>query len=212
MSRIFVSAMAVIGLCIASASAQTHDLASSCLADVHHFCAETKPGEGRILSCIQEHSDQLSQSCRAAIVRATTVARACIGDVHEHCAGIRPGNGRITACMVDHVGSLSVECKSAVAAELDARQMVVVATPGTTETLPIMLDMSKVTCAQVFEGRLSRVAMIGSWLSGYYHGKAGNSVLDFQKLDAAVDKVGRYCVDHPDTAIMSAVDAVVESH
>ena len=42
-------------------------LAESCEADIDAYCAETPMGEGRILACLEERGDELSDSCRTAI-------------------------------------------------------------------------------------------------------------------------------------------------
>jgi Cysteine rich repeat len=39
----------------------------ACQADVQKFCADVKPGGGRIRDCIAEHRDDLSQACRTAL-------------------------------------------------------------------------------------------------------------------------------------------------
>lgn len=42
-------------------------LAESCETDIKAYCAETPMGEGRILSCLNEKSDTLTETCRSAI-------------------------------------------------------------------------------------------------------------------------------------------------
>jgi len=42
-------------------------LAESCEADIEAYCPETPVGEGRILSCLEERGDELSETCRTAI-------------------------------------------------------------------------------------------------------------------------------------------------
>lgn len=42
-------------------------LAESCETDIETYCGETPMGEGRILACLDERADELSDSCRMAI-------------------------------------------------------------------------------------------------------------------------------------------------
>jgi hypothetical protein len=39
----------------------------ACQADVEKFCADVKPGGGRIKECMMQHRDELSQGCRDAL-------------------------------------------------------------------------------------------------------------------------------------------------
>ncbi len=42
-------------------------LAESCEADIDTFCADTVPGEGRILECLDAQADDLSEDCDEAL-------------------------------------------------------------------------------------------------------------------------------------------------
>jgi len=35
----------------------------ACAADVKKFCAQVKPGGGRILECLEDHSKEVSDEC-----------------------------------------------------------------------------------------------------------------------------------------------------
>ena len=37
----------------------------ACQPDVAKFCADVKPGGGRIMACLKEHASELSDACRA---------------------------------------------------------------------------------------------------------------------------------------------------
>jgi len=36
---------------------------SPCATDVQKFCKDVKPGEGRIIKCLQSHKSELSEAC-----------------------------------------------------------------------------------------------------------------------------------------------------
>ena len=48
----------------------------------------------------------------------------------------------------------------------------------------VMLDVSKVTCDQFVGYKITDPQNIAIWLSGYYNGMRGNTVVDTQGLDA----------------------------
>jgi len=39
----------------------------ACQADVSRFCADMKPGHGRIVACLSQHSAELSDACKAQL-------------------------------------------------------------------------------------------------------------------------------------------------
>ena len=41
--------------------------AKACAADVKQFCADTKPGEGRLEACIKAHVADVSDACKVAM-------------------------------------------------------------------------------------------------------------------------------------------------
>jgi hypothetical protein len=50
-------------------------------------------------------------------------------------------------------------------------------------------------------------------VSGYHHGKRGDTVVDTQDLEAKADKVEEYCTKNPDVPMMEAVETVLgEKH
>jgi acid stress chaperone HdeB len=47
------------------------------------------------------------------------------------------------------------------------------------------------------------------WLSGYFHGKRGDTMIDTQKLIADADAVENYCFKNPEALLMPSVEAIV---
>lgn len=45
------------------------EVRAACSADVQNLCANVKPGGGRIVACLKEHKDQVSEGCKQAIVK-----------------------------------------------------------------------------------------------------------------------------------------------
>jgi acid stress chaperone HdeB len=70
----------------------------------------------------------------------------------------------------------------------------------------VMLDVSKVTCEQYVQFKITDPKNIAIWLSGYYNGKRDNTILDTQALAADTEKMEQYCISHPDILVMKAVE------
>jgi acid stress chaperone HdeB len=73
----------------------------------------------------------------------------------------------------------------------------------------VMLDVSKITCEQFAGYKITTPENVAIWLSGYYHGKRGNTVVDMQKLLADTKTMERYCLQNPQTLVMNAVETVL---
>lgn len=43
----------------------------ACETDIQSLCAGVQPGGGRILACLKQHKDQVSDVCKQAVVKAT---------------------------------------------------------------------------------------------------------------------------------------------
>jgi acid stress chaperone HdeB len=72
----------------------------------------------------------------------------------------------------------------------------------------VTLDVAKVTCEQFRSYKITRPENIAIWLSGYYHGKRGDTTLDTQSLIANARKVQTYCGRNPQTPVLQAVETL----
>ena len=89
----------------------------ACKADIEKFCKDIKPGGGRILACLRNNGDRLSQECvnHLALEREKfrEFRQACKSDVEKFCKGIPAGKGRIVSCLKSHEAELSNACAAA---------------------------------------------------------------------------------------------------
>jgi hypothetical protein len=54
-----------------AAATQTGQVRSACAADVRALCSGVTPGGGRILQCMREKKDQLTEGCKGALTAAS---------------------------------------------------------------------------------------------------------------------------------------------
>jgi acid stress chaperone HdeB len=83
------------------------------------------------------------------------------------------------------------------------------------ETVPaaraqVTIDVSKITCDQWTGYKFTSPENIAMWLSGYYHGKRGETTIDTQQLADYVKKVRDYCFRNPKTLLMQAVETLIK--
>ena len=69
----------------------------------------------------------------------------------------------------------------------------------------VTVDVSKITCEQFMFSKVDQ-RTLATWLSGYYHGKHGGTVVDFGALQREADKVEDYCRLNLDMTVMDAVE------
>ena len=46
-------------------------VARSCSGDFQKLCPETRPGDGRLLECLDKHADEVSSACKKAVEDVT---------------------------------------------------------------------------------------------------------------------------------------------
>ena len=76
----------------------------------------------------------------------------------------------------------------------------------------VNVDVTKITCDQ-FVARPAKITplYLAAWISGYYHAKRNNRVLDLQAFEENMNKVQNYCYDEKNSKvpIMEAVERVL---
>lgn len=84
-----------------------------------------------------------------------------------------------------------------------------IALPVQFASAQVTLDLAKVSCDQWAGYKITNPQNIALWLSGYYHGKRGNTVLDTQGLTADVQKLRDFCITNPQLPVMQAVEKLM---
>ena len=73
----------------------------------------------------------------------------------------------------------------------------------------VTIDVSKITCKQFLLDSVAPTKSVALWLSGYYNGKHGNTVIDPAAMQKNADKVEDYCRMNLDMTVMDAVEAAL---
>jgi acid stress chaperone HdeB len=72
----------------------------------------------------------------------------------------------------------------------------------------VTIDVQKITCDQFTLFKITDPQNIAIWLSGYYHGKRDNTLVDTQELSTSLRKITTYCNMNPQETVMHAVETV----
>ena len=73
----------------------------------------------------------------------------------------------------------------------------------------ITIDVSKLTCKELMLDTITVPDNIAYWLSGFYNGKRGNTVVDLGGLRDYVNGVEQYCIRNQDVPVMKAAETVL---
>jgi hypothetical protein len=98
-------------------------LRTACQEELRNFCSTVTPGEGRLLLCMQAHSDKIGKGCELSLLETSRnignavrkmedFAEACWQDIQVYCSGT---SGSVTKCVIDKRASLSPRCQAMVA-------------------------------------------------------------------------------------------------
>jgi hypothetical protein len=72
----------------------------------------------------------------------------------------------------------------------------------------VTIDVSKITCSQYLQAKISSPNLIAAWLSGYYNAKRNNLRIDPEAMQDNVNKVKNFCSDEKNfkVPVMKAVE------
>jgi hypothetical protein len=74
----------------------------------------------------------------------------------------------------------------------------------------VTLDVSKITCDQYVGYKITDPQNIAMWLSGYYNGKRGNTIMDTQGFSENTKKLRDFCLRNPATPVMQATETLFD--
>jgi acid stress chaperone HdeB len=68
------------------------------------------------------------------------------------------------------------------------------------------LDLSTIKCKDFLESGKDNIAIIITWLDGYYKEKDDPPVIDFGKFGSNTEKLAKFCADNPANGLITAAD------
>lgn len=75
----------------------------------------------------------------------------------------------------------------------------------------VTIDATKITCDQFVHSKVGSPRTIAAWLSGFYHGKHDNRIIDLQNFEANLSKLEQFCYQERNfkLPVMQAVEQVI---
>lgn len=73
----------------------------------------------------------------------------------------------------------------------------------------VEVDVAKITCEQYVLFKVADPRDISLWLSGYYHGKQGSTLVDIARLKEESEAVKRHCQSNPKMLVIQAIETVL---
>jgi acid stress chaperone HdeB len=75
----------------------------------------------------------------------------------------------------------------------------------------VMIDISRITCDQFVQGKIGEPRTLAAWLSGYYHGKKGATLVDQQAFQESLNTMEVFCRDgkNVNLPVMQAIEKVL---
>jgi acid stress chaperone HdeB len=82
---------------------------------------------------------------------------------------------------------------------------------GSPTPAQVTIDISKIQCNQFLLYTIVDPRDLTLWLSGFYNGKTGNTVIDTQRLKGYYETLKDYCRNHWNDPLMQAAQKVLDS-
>jgi acid stress chaperone HdeB len=73
----------------------------------------------------------------------------------------------------------------------------------------VTIDVSKITCEQFRGYTVTNPTNIALWLSGYYNGQRGNTIVEVESFKENFEKLKDHCITNPKVTVMQAVQAIL---
>jgi|SRR5579862_2200551 len=68
------------------------------------------------------------------------------------------------------------------------------------------LDLSTIKCKDFLQSGKDNIAVIITWLDGYYKEKDDPPIIDLTDFSKNSEKLAKYCADNPDNGLITAAD------
>jgi acid stress chaperone HdeB len=72
------------------------------------------------------------------------------------------------------------------------------------------VDMSTITCDAFVKGGKDFIGQVLMWLAGYYADEDAAPVIDFTKMAADGEQLGKYCAENPTVGLITAAEKIFD--
>ena len=74
----------------------------------------------------------------------------------------------------------------------------------------VTIDATKITCDQFVHSKVGTPRVTAAWLSGFYHGKRDNRIIDPQEFEENLSKLEHFCYQEKNfkLPVMQAIEQV----
>src|SRR5215211_6472623 len=75
----------------------------------------------------------------------------------------------------------------------------------------VTIDATKITCDQFVHSKAGTPRITAAWLSGFYHGKRDNRIVDPQQFEENLSKLEQFCYEEKNfkLPVMQAIERVI---
>jgi Tfp pilus assembly protein PilX len=107
-------------------SAAVQRIEGACGEEIEQFCGDVTPGGGRIASCMDAYSDQVSRSCQSALRKAVNRVQQAVANITDTCmSAVQQQCGdadNMKQCLQQKNASFPQSCQTIVAVVQQGRQ------------------------------------------------------------------------------------------
>jgi hypothetical protein len=89
---LLLGAVAVMSVRLSYAQSSMQMLEAACADDARKFCAGVQPGGGRIIACLKQHKDGVSNACKQAAAASTSASAGSPGTATGPGTAAEPGS------------------------------------------------------------------------------------------------------------------------
>ncbi len=72
------------------------------------------------------------------------------------------------------------------------------------------IDLSTIKCKDFIESGNDNIGYIMMWLDGYFADEDEPAIIDFDRLKAKGERLGKYCASNPEIGLITAAEPIME--
>jgi len=73
----------------------------------------------------------------------------------------------------------------------------------------VTIDLSVMSCKQFIESKPDDIAMVLTWIDGWYKGDSDEALIDTEVFTENAKKFGAYCATNPGVSIVTAAEKIL---